>query len=333
MTAASPTVAATDVSDKEVLDSESRMPQNGGPDAQSGAKGMAKARPGTLKRLLKYIFHYKVRMVFIILSIIVSAVACAGAALFLQSLIDRYILPLVGKPNPVWTPLIEALILMGILYALGTLCSWLYNYLLVGVEQGVMKTIRDEMFEHMQTLSISFFDTHEHGDLMSRYTNDTDTLRKAISQSLPQMFASGITALAALISMFWLSVPYTVFVLVFTALLLLLSQGAGQSFRPLLRQAAAGARRRERLRGGGRERSEGGQGVQPRRRDAGGLRRPQRTAVPRFGQREHLRQCTHARRGQHGLPALCALRRLRQYQPITAGATSASRARPHTRLA
>ena len=224
MTAASPTVAATDVSDKEVLDSESRMPQNGGPDAQSGAKGMAKARPGTLKRLLKYIFHYKVRMVFIILSIIVSAVAQAGAALFLQSLIDRYILPLVGKPNPVWTPLIEALILMGILYALGTLCSWLYNYLLVGVEQGVMKTIRDEMFEHMQTLSISFFDTHEHGDLMSRYTNDTDTLRQAISQSLPQMFASGITALAALISMFWLSVPYTVFVLVFTALLLLLIQ-------------------------------------------------------------------------------------------------------------
>ncbi len=224
MTAASPTVAATDVSDKEVLDSESRMPQNGGPDAQSGAKGMAKARPGTLERLLKYIFHYKVRMVFIILSIIVSAVAQAGAALFLQSLIDRYILPLVGKPNPVWTPLIEALILMGILYALGTLCSWLYNYLLVDVEQGVMKTIRDEMFEHMQTLSISFFDTHEHGDLMSRYTNDTDTLRQAISQSLPQMFASGITALAALISMFWLSVPYTVFVLVFTALLLLLIQ-------------------------------------------------------------------------------------------------------------
>ena len=85
-----------------------------------------------------------------------------------------------------------------------------------------MKEIRDEMFEHMQTLPISYFDTHEHGDVMSRYTNDTDTLRQAISQSLPQMFASGVSALAALIAMLYLSIPYTVFVLVFTGLLLLL---------------------------------------------------------------------------------------------------------------
>ena len=218
MSAAAATVAQTSATDKETLNDDARMPE------ANGAQGMLreKAKKGTLKRLLKYVFTYKVRMVVIIIAIIVSAVAQAGSALFLQALIDRYIMPLVGESVPDWAPLIQALIFMGILYALGTFSAWLYSYLLVGVEQGVMKEIRDEMFEHMQTLPISYFDTHEHGDVMSRYTNDTDTLRQAISQSLPQMFASGVSALAALIAMLYLSIPYTVFVLVFTGLLLLL---------------------------------------------------------------------------------------------------------------
>ncbi|RYQ51177.1 ABC transporter [Bifidobacterium pseudolongum subsp. pseudolongum] len=218
MSAAAATVAQTSATDKETLNDDARMPE------ANGAQGMPreKAKKGTLKRLLKYVFTYKVRMVVIIIAIVVSAVAQAGSALFLQALIDRYIMPLVGESVPDWAPLIQALIFMGILYALGTFSAWLYSYLLVGVEQGVMKEIRDEMFEHMQTLPISYFDTHEHGDVMSRYTNDTDTLRQAISQSLPQMFASGVSALAALIAMLYLSIPYTVFVLVFTGLLLLL---------------------------------------------------------------------------------------------------------------
>ncbi len=218
MSAAAATVAQTTVTDKETLNDDARMPE------ANGAQGMPreKAKKGTLKRLLKYVFAYRARMVFIIIAIIVSAVAQAGSALFLQALIDRYIMPLVGERVPNWAPLIQALVFMGILYALGTFSAWLYSYLLVGVEQGVMKQIRDEMFSHMQTLPISYFDTHEHGDVMSRYTNDTDTLRQAISQSLPQMFASGVSALAALIAMLYLSIPYTVFVLVFTGLLLLL---------------------------------------------------------------------------------------------------------------
>ena len=217
MTAAS-TAARIDITDRETIDSESRNP-NAAPQGDRD-----KAKKGTLKRMLKYIFHYKWRMFFVIVSILVSAAAQAGSSLFLQQLIDKYILPLVGKPNPVWTPLIQALILMGILYAFGVLSAWLYNYLLVGGEQGVMKSIRDDMFEHMQTLPISFFDTHEHGDVMSRYTNDTDTLRQANSQSLPQKLSPAVTALAALISMLYLSVPYAVFVLVFTGLLMLLIQ-------------------------------------------------------------------------------------------------------------
>lgn len=205
------TAAQTDATDEEVLDST---------PAEPGMKPQ-KAKKGTLKRLMGYVLHYKWRCAVVVVSVIISACAQAGSALFLQTLIDRYILPIVGQPNPQWAPLVHALILMGCLYAVGTLCAWLFGYVIIPVEQGVMKTIRDEMFEVQQSLPISFFDTHEHGDIMSHYTNDTDTLRQAISQSIPQMLASSISALAALISMLILSVPYTLFVLVFTALLLL----------------------------------------------------------------------------------------------------------------
>ena len=185
-----------------------------------GAKPpMQKAAPGTTKRIFGYIFQYKWHVVAIVLCILVGAAAQAGSALFLQSLIDNYILPLVGVKNPDWSPLLRALTLMGCLYAAGTFCSWLWQWLIVTVEQGTLKKIRDDMFAHQQTLPIRYFDTNEHGDIMSRYTNDTDTLRQAISQSFPQMFSSVISALAALVSMLWLSVPVTIFVLVFAAIL------------------------------------------------------------------------------------------------------------------
>ena len=190
------------------------------PGNKPGAKPpMQKAAPGTTKRIFGYIFQYKWHVVAIVLCILVGAAAQAGSALFLQSLIDNYILPLVGVKNPDWSPLLRALTLMGCLYAAGTFCSWLWQWLIVTVEQGTLKKIRDDMFAHQQTLPIRYFDTNEHGDIMSRYTNDTDTLRQAISQSFPQMFSSAISALAALVSMLWLSVPVTIFVLVFAAIL------------------------------------------------------------------------------------------------------------------
>ena len=191
------------------------------PDAvpHGGPKVPQKAAPGTTKRIFGYIFQYKWHVVAIVLCILIGAAAQAGSALFLQSLIDSYILPLVGVKNPDWSPLLRALTLMGCLYAAGTFCSWLWQWLIVTVEQGTLKKIRDDMFAHQQTLPIRYFDTNEHGDIMSRYTNDTDTLRQAISQSFPQMFSSAISALAALVSMLWLSVPVTIFVLVFAAIL------------------------------------------------------------------------------------------------------------------
>ena len=180
---------------------------------------LQRAAPGTTKRLFSYIFHYKWKVTVVIIAILISAAAQAGSALFLQRLIDTYILPLVGTSQQNWTPLVEALVLMGCLYAVGTLSTWIYNWILVSIEQGTLKTIREEMFAHQQKLAIRYFDTHEHGDIMSRYTNDTDTLRQAISQSFPQMFSSIVSSLAALVSMLWLSVPFTGFVLVFTVLL------------------------------------------------------------------------------------------------------------------
>ncbi len=179
-----------------------------------------RANMKTVKRIFGYIFHYRWRVIAIVVCILVGSAAQAGSALFLQSLIDSYILPLVGESSPDWGPLIRALTVMAMLYAVGTLGTWLWSWLIVKVEQGTLKTIRDQMFAHQQQLPIRFFDTHEHGDVMSRYTNDTDTLRQAISQSFPQMFSSAVSALAALLAMLWLSVPFTVFTIVFTALLI-----------------------------------------------------------------------------------------------------------------
>ena len=181
--------------------------------------GMGKPAPGTTKRIFSYILHYRWRVTAIVVCILIGAAAQAGSALFLQTLIDTYILPMVGVSNPDWGPLLHALTLMGCLYVAGIVSSWLWMWLIVTVEQGTLKTIRDDMFAHQQYLPIRYFDTNEHGDIMSRYTNDTDTLRQAISQSFPQMFASMVSAIAAIISMLWLSVPITIFVLVFTVAL------------------------------------------------------------------------------------------------------------------
>ena len=177
---------------------------------------------------------------------------------------------MVGATNPDWNPLLRALTLMACLYVAGIFCSWLWQWVIVTVEQGTLKKIRDDMFAHQQTLPIRYFDTNEHGDIMSRYTNDTDTLRQAISQSFPQMFSSAISALAALVSMLWLSVPVTIFVLVFTVIAVVVRRDPVRSrarhrlpLRPLLRQAADVDRRCERLRRGIRQRSEGHQGLQP----------------------------------------------------------------------
>ncbi len=188
----------------------------------AGRKPRPKVPRGTVKRLWGYISQYPVRLVIVVLSIIVSAAAQALSIAFLQRLVDTYIIPLVTATHPDWGPLIRALTLLAIMYAVGTFCAWLWGWLIIDIEQGTLKKIRDDMFAHQQRLPIRYFDTHEHGDVMSRYTNDTDTLRQAISQSFPQMFSSLLSALASLIAMMWLSVPFALFTLVFAIILFVL---------------------------------------------------------------------------------------------------------------
>jgi ATP-binding cassette, subfamily B, multidrug efflux pump len=177
-------------------------------------------KPGTIKRLLSYVAKYKVHLIVVVICILLSAGANAASSLFLQPLVDNYIVPLVGQPNPDFSNLLKAILMMGAVYLTGILATLTYNLIMVVVEQGTLKDIRDEMFCHMQTLPIRYFDTHSHGDVMSCYTNDTDALRQAISQSIPQMFSSIVMVVASFVSMLYLSVPLSGFVLVFAFLLL-----------------------------------------------------------------------------------------------------------------
>jgi ATP-binding cassette subfamily B multidrug efflux pump len=177
-------------------------------------------KPGTIKRLLSYVVKYRVHLIVVVICILLSAGASAASSLFLQPLVDDYIVPLVGQENPDFSSLFKAILMMGSIYLIGILATLTYNLIMVVVEQGTLKNIRDEMFCHMQTLPIRYFDTHSHGDVMSCYTNDTDALRQAISQSIPQMFSSIVTVVASFIAMLTLSVPLAIFVLVFAFLLL-----------------------------------------------------------------------------------------------------------------
>ncbi|MGE4353990.1 MAG: ABC transporter ATP-binding protein, partial [Oscillospiraceae bacterium] len=191
-----------------------------GSPKMTGKAAKGRFKPGTIKRLLSYMAEYRIQLVFVVVCILLSAAAMAASSLFLKTLIDNYITPLLGQEHPAFGELFHVILLMGIIYMVGVLSTLLYNRSMVVIAQGTLKKIRDSMFEHMQALPIRYFDTHTHGDIMSRYTNDADTLRQAISQSMPQMFSSLMTVLAAFFSMLYLSVGLTVFVVAFAFLLL-----------------------------------------------------------------------------------------------------------------
>ncbi len=184
-----------------------------------GAPPSREIKPGTLKRLLSYMADYKIYLVVVVICILLSAVAHAGSSLFIQRLIDDYITPLLIQKNPVFTGLFKALGVMACLYLAGVLATLFYNRIMVVIAQGTEKKIRDDMFSHMQALPISYFDTHSHGDIMSRFTNDVDTLSQMISQSMPQLFSTAVSILAVFFSMLYLSVWLTLFVVVFTIFL------------------------------------------------------------------------------------------------------------------
>lgn len=168
-----------------------------------------------LKRLISFIFeNYKVHCIVTLAFIFISSAASVLGSLFIKSLIDDYIVPMVGVENPDFMPLMQALLMMGTIYLIGVISTYVYNRILLTVAQGTLKKTRDMLFEHMEKLPISYFDTHAHGDIMSIYTNDTDTLRQLISQSIPQLISSILTIIGVLISMITISIPLTLIVLV-----------------------------------------------------------------------------------------------------------------------
>lgn len=168
----------------------------------------------TVKRLMQYLGRHKGKLATVFICIILSALASAGASMFIKILIDDYIAPLLEMTVPDYSGLIMAIAIMAMIYIVGVLAGLIYNRIMAVIAQSVLKEIRDDMFEHMQTLPIKYFDTHSHGDIMSYYTNDTDTLRQMISQSIPQVITSIVTVIAVFLFMLILSIPLTVFVLV-----------------------------------------------------------------------------------------------------------------------
>ncbi len=193
-----------------------------GPGSRRMQGGSRSRTPGkTLKRLLAYIWKdYKFHCIAVVISIVISSLTGVIGNLFLRNLIDDYILPFLGEANPSFAPLLQALLTMACIYYIGTASTFIYARIMISITQGVLKEIRDEMFTHMEKLPVKYFDTHAHGDIMSCYTNDTDTLRQMISQSIPQILSSSITVVSTFISMLVLSVPLTLLIILMVAVML-----------------------------------------------------------------------------------------------------------------
>ena len=169
-----------------------------------------KQNSAALKRVFKFLFdHFKFHFIAIFICIIISVLANVQGTLFMQTLIDDYIVPMMQSGSQDFGPLAMAIRKVVMFYAVGVIATYVYNYIMVYVSQGSLRMLRDQMFEHMESLPIKYFDTHAHGDIMSTYTNDIDTLRQLISQSIPQIFNSTLTIVAVLISMIRLSLPLT----------------------------------------------------------------------------------------------------------------------------
>ena len=176
---------------------------------------------GTVKRLLKIITEkYKKHLILVFICLVISSVVSVSAPLFSKKIIDDYIVPLLGTENPVFDGLRNLILVMCVVFLLGIITTFIYNRLMVVIAQGTLKKIRDTMFAKMQKLPIRYFDTVPHGDVMSHYTNDTDTLEQMISQSMPQLVSSILSLIAVTISMFALSWQLTLFIFLFVAIML-----------------------------------------------------------------------------------------------------------------
>ena len=192
-------------------------------------RGKGPENPGRLlKRLMGMLMkHYGAAIIIVAICIIINVLANVQGTMFMQRLIDDYITPLLKSETKNYTPLLHAIGRVACFYGIGIIASYSYNRIMVNVTQGMLKTFRDEMFTKMEQLPIKYFDTHAHGDIMSMYTNDTDTLRQMISQSMPQLFNSTITIISTTVCMFMLNIPLTALTFFMVGIMLVLTRKIG----------------------------------------------------------------------------------------------------------
>ena len=211
------------------------MPGNRG---KNMGRPKQKINKGTLKRLIKLVTNnHKKILVFVVICIILSSVAGVLGSVFIRTLIDKYITPLIGSNNPDFSPLLRALTVMATIYLVGTLSNFAYNRKMILVSQGVLRNIRNEMFSKMQHLPIKYFDTHTHGEIMSYYTNDTETLEQMISQSIPNVISSIITIISVFAAMVYLNIYMTILVIgVVFIMLFVVSKIGGNASKFFIKQ-------------------------------------------------------------------------------------------------
>ena len=198
-----------------------------GPRRDFGPKQKVENPVKVFKRIMSYVLkRYPVHCLFVLICIVVSVYANVQGTMFMKTLIDGYITPLLGQANPDYSELLQAIIKMGILYVIGIAATFGNTKIMVYVTQGTMRNIRNDMFKHMESLPIKYFDTHKHGDIMSMYTNDVDTLRQMVSRSIPQFINSLISIVNVLIYMIILSVPLTLVSIVMVMLVIWASKTA-----------------------------------------------------------------------------------------------------------
>lgn len=206
------------------------MPPMGGPGGrrQQGVMKKPKDTKKTAKRLFSYFGQYKLRMLAVVICVALSSGASVYGTYLLKPIIDEFIVPFIGQQNVDLTPFIIQILLMLAVYVVGAVSTWVYNRIMVGISCGTLYTIRNQMFRHMQSLPIKYFDTHLSGDVMSRYTNDADALRQMLSQSIPQLISSAITVVSVFVMMLVLSPVLTLIVIAMLAVMLFVIKFVGK---------------------------------------------------------------------------------------------------------
>lgn len=208
--------------------SENKMDDKVDAGLKRPGKDQGKNPMKALGRLIRYILkEYNLACITVVVSILISALAILSISMFMQKLIDVYIEPMMKQSSPDYGPLAHRMLGLGLILVLGIICAYAYNRIMVNVTQGTMKRLRVQLFERMESLPISFFDTHAHGDIMSVYTNDVDTLRQVISQSMPQLINSSITFISTLIAMIVLDIPLTVLSVVMVLIMIKATSSLG----------------------------------------------------------------------------------------------------------